>query len=102
MLWTRSSGCQTKLDSISNSETLSHMTPAAILEIKVTAESSLTVVTSCAGVVAVGEVYKRPGRADLSLLRETSGVVMTVRAAKPLPSAVLSVTERQAESRRVS
>jgi hypothetical protein len=78
------------------------MTSAAILEIKVTAESSLTVVTGCAGVVAVGEVYKRPGRTDLFPLRETSSVVMTVRAAEPLTSAVLSVTERQAESRRVS
>lgn len=89
-------------NSISHPETLSRMTPAAILEIEVTAKSSLAVVTSCAGVVAVGEVREGAGRADLSFLRETGSVVMTVGAAEPLTSAVLRVTESQTECRRVS
>jgi hypothetical protein len=78
------------------------VTAAAILEIKVAAKRSLAIMTVGAGVVAVGEVYERPGRTDLSLLRETGSVVMTVRAAKPLTSAMLRVTECQAECRRVS
>jgi hypothetical protein len=77
------------------------MTPAAILEIKVTAKGSLTVVTGCAGVVAVGEVREGAGRADLPLLRQSRCVVMTIGAAQPLASAMLGVTESQAECRRV-
>jgi hypothetical protein len=77
------------------------MTPAAILEIEVTAERSPAVVTAGAGVVPVGKVYEGTRRADLSFLREASSVVVTIGATEPLTTAVLRVTESQTKSRRV-
>ena len=53
--------------------------------------------TSRAGVVAAGEVFKCPGRTDLSLLWQSCSVVMTVGAIEPLTAAVLRMTESETE-----
>jgi len=77
------------------------MTSAAIFEIQISAEGSLAVMTSGAGVVSGGEVFERPRRTDLSFLRQARGVVVAIGAAEALASAVLRVTERKAEGGRV-
>lgn len=56
-------------DSIPESKALSRMTPAAVLKIKITAESSPAVMAGGAGVVTAGKVHQRARRADLPLLR---------------------------------
>ena len=78
------------------------MTSPAVFEIQIAAEGSLAIVTSRAGVVAVGEMFERPRRADLSLLWQRSSVVMTIGATDALARAVLCVTEAEAERTRVS
>jgi hypothetical protein len=77
------------------------MTPAAIFEIQIAAESSLAVMTSAARVVSGGKVFEGPRRTDLTLLRQARGVVMTIGAPEPLAPAVLRVTEGSAEGGRV-
>ena len=90
------------LTSIPNPEALARMTSPAVLEIQIATEGPLAVVTSRAGVVAVGKMFERARRADLSLLRQSPCVVMTIRAADALARAVLCVTEAEAERTRVS
>ena len=87
--------------SIPDSEALSRMTAPAILEIQIAAERSLAIMTSRAGVVAAGEVFKCPGRADLALLWQSGSVVVTIGAPDPLARTVLGVTEANAERTRV-
>ncbi len=53
--------------------------------------------TGGAGVVSRGEVLQSPRRTDLTSLRQSGGVVMTIRAGETLARAVLRVTEGQAE-----
>ena len=76
------------------------MTPAAIFEIQVAAEGSLAVMTSEAGIVSGGKVFEGPGRANLAFLRQARRVVMTIGATQTLASAVLRVTEGNAEGGR--
>jgi len=45
------------------------MTSPAILEIQIATESPLAIVTTRAGLVAVGKMLERAGRADLPFLR---------------------------------
>ncbi len=78
------------------------MTSPAVFEIQIAAEGSLAIMTSRAGVIAVGEMFERPRRADLSPLRQTRSVVMTIGATDALARAVLCVTEAEAERSRVS
>ena len=78
------------------------MAAPAGFEIQVAAERSLAVMTSRAGVVSGGEVFEGPRRADLSFLRQSRRVVVTVAATQMLAPAVLGVTERTAERGRVS
>src|SRR6266481_1446106 len=87
--------------SISHAEALARMTSAAIFKIQISAEGSLAVMTSGAGVVSGGEVFERPRRTDLSFLRQASGVVVAIGAAETLAPAVFRVTERKAEGGRV-
>lgn len=83
--------------SIPQSEALSSMTAAAIFKIQIAAEGALAGVTSRAGVISSGEVFQSSRRADLSLLRQSRGVAVTVRATETLARAVLRVTESEAE-----
>ena len=78
------------------------MTSPAVFEIQIAAEGSLAIMTSRTGVVAVGEMFERPRRADLASLRQTRSVVMTIGATDALARAVLCVTEAEAERNRVS
>jgi hypothetical protein len=78
------------------------VTSPAALEIQIAAEGSLAIMTSRAGVVAVGEMFERPRRTDLSFLWQPSGVVMTIGATDALARAMLGVTEAEAERTRVS
>ena len=78
------------------------MTAPAIFEIQIAAEGALAVMTSRAGVISGGEMFQGPRRADLSFLRQSRGVVMTVRATETLARDVLRVTESEAECGRVS
>ena len=77
------------------------MTSPAVLEIEIAAEGSLAIMTSGAGVVSRGEVFERSRRADLSFLRQSGRVVMTIGATETLASAVLRVAEGEAECGRV-
>src|SRR2546430_15667988 len=87
---------------IPNPEALARVTSPAAFEIQIAAEGSLAIMTSRAGVVAVGEMFERPRRADLSPLRQTRCVGMTIGAADALPRAILCVTAAEAEGSRVS
>jgi hypothetical protein len=73
------------------------MTAPAILEIQIAAKGAPAIMTSRAGVISGGEMFQRPRRSDLSFLRQSSGVVMTVCATESLARAVLRVTERETE-----
>ena len=77
------------------------MTAPAILEIQIATKGPLAIMASRTGVVAAGEVFKCPGRADLSLLWQPGSVVVTIGATDPLARAVLSVTEAKSERTRV-
>lgn len=77
------------------------MTSPAGFEIQVATERSLAVMTSCAGVVSVGEVFDGARRADLSFLRQPRGVVMAIGAPETLAPTVLGVTEGPVERRRI-
>jgi hypothetical protein len=87
--------------SIPDSKALSRMATPAILEIKITAKGSFAIMTSRAGVVARGKVFEGAWRADLSLLRQPSAVVMTICASQPLATAVCCVTEPETERGRI-
>jgi len=65
------------------------MTPAAVLEIKIAAKGTSSIMTSSAGVVAAGEVFEAARRADLSFLRQPGNVIMAIGAGETLPPAVL-------------
>ena len=77
------------------------MTPAAIFKIQIAAEGSLAVMTSAAALVAAGEVFEGPRRADLSFLRQARSVIMAIGATETLPPTVLCVTEGETEAGRV-
>ena len=95
-------GQSSLLASIANPEALARMTAPAAFEIQIAAEGSLAIMTSRASVVAVGEMFQRPRRADLSPLRQARSVVMTIGATDALARTVLRVTEADAERFRVS
>ena len=73
----------------------------AVLKIQIAAEGSLAIMTSGAGVVAAGEVFEAPRRADLSFLRQAGNVIMAIGATETLPPTVLCVTEGETEGGRV-
>lgn len=77
-------------------ETLTGVTPLAVLEIEI-AEGSPAIMTSCAGVVPVGEVFQGARRAHLSLLWQPGGVAVTIGATQTLGRAVFGVTESKAK-----
>ena len=77
------------------------MTAPAILEVQIAAEGSFSVVTGRASVVADREVLQSPRRADLSPLRQPSGVVVTIRASETLARAVLRVAESETKRGRI-
>ncbi len=64
--------------SVSDSEALTRVTPLAILKILITAEDSLAVMTSGAGVISVGKVFQRPRRTNLAFLRQSRRVAVTI------------------------
>ena len=73
------------------------MTPAAVLEIHITAEGSPAVVTRRARIIAGREVLGRSRGAHLSPLRQSGRVAVTIGTIQTLARAVLRVTERIAE-----
>ena len=73
------------------------MTSAAVFEIQIAAEGSPPIVTGRARVVAAREMFRRSRGADLSPLRQSGSVAVTVGAIQTLTRAVLRVTEREAE-----
>ena len=77
------------------------MTSPAVPEIEIAAEGSLAIMTSGAGVVSGGEMFERPGRADLSFLWQPRRVVMTISAIETLAWTVLCMTESEMERGRV-
>ena len=77
------------------------MTAPAILEIQIAAKGPLAIMTSRTGVITAGEVFKCPGRADLSLLWQPGSVVVTIGAPDTLARTVLGVTESKSERTRV-
>jgi len=74
------------------------MTAPAILEIQVAAKRSFAIMTTGASVISGREMFQSPGRAHLSFLRQSRGVLMTVRTPESLARAVLRMTESEAES----
>ena len=78
------------------------MATAAILEIQIAAKRASAIVAGRTGVVSRRKVFPRSRRADLSSLRQSGRVVVTLSTSESLARAVLRVAESESKGGRVS
>ena len=78
------------------------MTAATVLECKITAEGTPSVVTAQATLSRGGKVFSCVRRANLFALRQSGREGVTGNAIEPLPRSMFGVTERSAKSTGVS